>query len=107
MRDCHVVSARQADNGFLDHSQHAALLRTCEACLRDSTTPTLLLFYSHHRPTADLIAKDRGFAELAVSQGWSCERVVEDKNAGPAFPEDSGDLSIRSTVHGFVLRPPR
>lgn len=32
-----------------DHSQHLALLKTCEACLTGAGDPVLLCFYSHHR----------------------------------------------------------
>lgn len=89
-----------------NHSQHLALLKTCETCLTGSASPTLLCFYSHHRPTPELIAKDEGFVALAEARGWKAERVVRNAKAGPAFPEDGGDLSIRSTVHGFRLTPP-
>jgi hypothetical protein len=32
-----------------DHSQHLALLKTCEVCLSESSYPVLLSFYAHHR----------------------------------------------------------
>ncbi|KAK9899677.1 hypothetical protein P389DRAFT_2672 [Cystobasidium minutum MCA 4210] len=89
-----------------NHSQHLALLKTCEACFSGSERPVLLCFYSHHRPTKELIAKDEGFVKLAEERGWKAERVVRKTDAGPAFPEDGGDLAIRSTVHGFKLTPP-
>ncbi|KAL7009350.1 Protein N-terminal and lysine N-methyltransferase efm7 [Cystobasidiomycetes sp. EMM_F5] len=90
-----------------NHSQHSALLKTCQLALAGSTSPAVLLFYSHHRPTTELIAKDRAFVALAEQEGWTAVKVLEDINAGPAFPEDGGDLAIRSTVHGFRLQPPQ
>lgn len=59
------------------------------------------------RPTKELIAKDEGFVQLAQERGWKTSRVVRKTDAGPAFPEDGGDLAIRSTVHGFKLIPPQ
>merc|ERR1711939_159451 len=89
-----------------NHSQHLALLKTCEECLAGSEVPILLCFYSHHRPTPELIAKDEGFVKLAEERGWTSERVMRNTQAGPAFPADAGDLAIRSTVHGWKLVPP-
>ncbi|KAI5478429.1 putative nicotinamide N-methyltransferase [Pseudohyphozyma bogoriensis] len=112
-----------------NHSQHSALLDSCLACLSPLPTPTdttktpyspmqpdidlstpetlatpaLLCFYSHHRPTEELIAADLGFLTTAKAKGWKVERVWKDTGAGPAFPEDAGDLCIRGTVHGWLL----
>ncbi|KAM0755487.1 hypothetical protein T439DRAFT_307900 [Meredithblackwellia eburnea MCA 4105] len=69
----------------------------------DLTQPLILCFYSHHRPTKELIAADVGILEMAKSKGLKVVKVWEDTEAGPAFPEDKGDLSIRSTVHGWAF----
>ncbi|GAA5941074.1 hypothetical protein JCM3775_001298 [Rhodotorula graminis] len=64
-------------------------------------TPAVLCFFSHHRPW--LAQADVGILDLARQAGWACEKVWEDPEAGPAFPEDGGDLAVRSTVHGWMF----
>ncbi|KAL5638701.1 hypothetical protein ACGC1H_003158 [Rhizoctonia solani] len=114
-----------------NHSQHSALLDTCEVALRPArrledvaqgemksadpkklshedggstiTTPCVLVFFSHHRP--QYAARDLNFFEWAKDRGWICEQVVQTKMKA-MFPDDPGDEDIRSTVHGWVLRRP-
>ncbi|ORY75062.1 hypothetical protein BCR35DRAFT_306495 [Leucosporidium creatinivorum] len=114
-----------------NHSQHAALLDSCLSLLSPSltspqsapssteplplplpeidlsenklTTPAVLCFFSHHRPTQQLIEADLGILSLARARGWKVTRVWKDEGAGPAFPEDEGDLCIRGTVHGWAF----
>lgn len=116
-----------------NHSQHEALLDTCLLALNSTpassaispsppnpstekikppsidhslpefTTPAVLCFYSHHRPTEELIAADLGFIVLAKAKGWTVKRIWKDQGAGPAFPEDGGSICIRSTCHGWAL----
>ncbi|KAF5326418.1 hypothetical protein D9611_000484 [Ephemerocybe angulata] len=86
-----------------NHSQHDALLTTCEATTspKSSTTePSVLVFYTHHRP--HLAHRDMEFFSKAESRGWTVEKVVEERFP-PMFPEDSGDETVRSTVHGWRL----
>ncbi|KAG5652001.1 hypothetical protein H0H81_006653 [Sphagnurus paluster] len=50
------------------------------------------------------------FFEKAKVRGWTCEEILTRKFS-PMFPNDSGEESIRSTVHGWRLmrsksRPP-
>ena len=98
-----------------NHSQHAALLDTCLLALNPTpdpstlvapppdpevetinppsidhslpsfTTPAVLCFYSHHRPTEELIAADLGFIVLAKAKGWTVKRVWKDQGAGVSF----------------------
>ncbi|GAA6011503.1 hypothetical protein JCM8202_004051 [Rhodotorula sphaerocarpa] len=116
-----------------NHSQHLALLNTCLSCLAPSLssstaekpspatsiptppaadlssapsssglqTPAVLCFFSHHRPW--LVDADLKILDLARETGWQVQKVWEDPHAGPAFPEDGGDLGIRSTVHGWMF----
>ncbi|GAA6001771.1 hypothetical protein JCM10207_002312 [Rhodosporidiobolus poonsookiae] len=105
-----------------NHSQHAALLNTCLTCLASPSpsssasspalpevdlspatlsTPAVLCFFSHHRPW--LVDADLAILKLAEEKGWKVEKVWEDKEAGPAFPEDDGDLAVRGTVHGYMF----
>lgn len=48
----------------------------------DFATPSLLCFFSHHRPSAELVAADLGFLSLARATGWIVKRVWKDKEAG-------------------------
>jgi len=88
-----------------NHSQHHSLLTTCEESLRaaapDRPAPSLLVFYSHHRPWC--VQADEQFLVIAQQRGWLCSRIIQDHNAGLAFPKDSGDPAIRATVHGWRL----
>ncbi|BGP21680.1 nicotinamide N-methyltransferase [Rhodotorula toruloides] len=108
-----------------NHSQHAALLNTCLSCLSTASpqpllrsqsteappcdlsdrstlsSPAVLCFFSHHRPW--LVEADLAILDLAREKGWKVTKVWEDPEAGPAFPEDGGDLAIRSTVHGWMF----
>lgn len=52
---------------------------------REFNTPALLCFYSHHRPTPELVAADLGFLSLARAKGWTVTRVWKDKEAGVSF----------------------
>ncbi|ODN83464.1 hypothetical protein L202_01601 [Cryptococcus amylolentus CBS 6039] len=96
-----------------NHSQHDALIKTVESTLApapstpsDPTTsaplthPSILVFFTHHRPHlahADLAF----FPRLAESGGgWVYEKVV-DEWAGAMFENDPGDERVRGTVHGW------
>ena len=37
---------------------------------------------------------------------FEVERLVEDRME-PMFPEDPGDVEVRSTIHGFRMRLPK
>ena len=66
-----------------NHSQHDALLATCESALTPSTsessgvTPSVLVFYTHHRP--HLAHRDMEFFSKAEAKGWVVEKVVEER----------------------------
>ncbi|KAF9035162.1 putative methyltransferase-domain-containing protein [Panaeolus papilionaceus] len=88
---------------IFNHSQHNALLKTCEEVLAPSPTakqPCVLVFYTHHRP--HLAHRDMQFFEIARERGWACEEIVT-REFPPMFPDDSGEVSVRSTVHGWRL----
>ncbi|KAG5643666.1 hypothetical protein DXG03_000497 [Asterophora parasitica] len=97
---------------IFNHSQHDALLSTCEAALTTAnntqdqdtaTPPSVLVFYSHHRP--HLAHRDMEFFEQARGRGWHAEEILTRKFT-PMFPNDSGEESVRSTVHGWRLTRP-
>lgn len=113
-----------------NHSQHDALLRTCEEVTAAAAPDAVALcFYAHHRPTAELIQRDERFLQRAQERGWDVELVVENPNAGVslaafefetltgiqadglahcscqlAFPEDGGDATVRATVKGWLMK---
>ncbi|CAE6511628.1 unnamed protein product [Rhizoctonia solani] len=90
---------------IFNHSQHSALLDTCEVALQPArrleevpqsemksadpkklshedrgstiTTPCVLVFFSHHRP--QYAARDLNFFACAKDRGWICEQVVQTK----------------------------
>ncbi|GBE87585.1 Protein N-terminal and lysine N-methyltransferase EFM7 [Sparassis crispa] len=112
---------------IFNHSQHNALLQTCEHALsrsRSSVTPDtpsalhthtppdaakktnktlepcLLVFYTHHRP--HLAHRDMQFFDEARDRGWLCNEILTQKFE-PMFPEDPGEEEVRATVHGWRL----
>ncbi|KAI0825951.1 putative methyltransferase-domain-containing protein [Irpex lacteus] len=113
-----TIFSRQAeisnDQGFdliimsdliFNHSQHEALLRTAELALKPSTSvpspqPSVLVFYSHHRP--HLAHRDMEFFSKAKERGWQCEKILTERFP-PMFPEDPGEEEVRATVHGWRL----
>ncbi|KAJ7504495.1 putative methyltransferase-domain-containing protein [Mycena galericulata] len=84
-----------------NHSQHDALLQTCDNCLAHAEDASVLVFYTHHRP--HLADRDMEFFSKARERGWTCEEVVTRRFA-PMFPEDSGPESVRGTVHGWRVK---
>jgi nicotinamide N-methyltransferase len=85
---------------IFNHSQHAALLSTCERAI--SEHGVALVFHSHHLPQyAD---RDLGFFRMAKERGWEIEQVVEETKYGVMFEEDKGDERLRGTVWGWAMR---
>lgn len=108
-----------------NHSQHGALLDTCLSCLSDTrgdqvepgqptterqvadlsrssfTTPAVLCFFSHHRPTTALIEADLGILRLAEERGWNVERVWLDEQAGVS----ASVMSFRRVGQILILPP--
>ncbi|KAI0088418.1 putative methyltransferase-domain-containing protein [Irpex rosettiformis] len=90
---------------IFNHSQHDALLTTAELALKPSTStstpqPSVLVFYSHHRP--HLAHRDMEFFSKAQERGWACEKILTEQFP-PMFPEDPGEEEVRATVHGWRL----
>lgn len=88
---------------IFNHSQHEALLKTCEEALSSdsaSSHPSVLVFYTHHRP--HLAHRDMSFFTKARERGWRSEEILSE-TFPPMFPEDSGEEAVRSTVHGWRL----
>ncbi|KAF9558440.1 hypothetical protein CPC08DRAFT_810606 [Agrocybe pediades] len=97
--DRHRVSVQDL---IFNHSQHDALLSTCELAVRQSQSgeqvepPCVLVFYSHHRP--HLAHRHMGYFIKVRLRGWACTEIYK-KTFPPMFPEDSGEESVRSMVH--------
>ncbi len=92
---------------IFNHTQHAALLRTCRACLRPQhcetdkrPAPRILVFFSHHRPW--LADRDLGFFALAENEGFVARKRGE-WLMRPMFEVDRGDERVRATVHAYEM----
>jgi len=87
-----------------NHSQHDALLNTCESVISAGSTSAsdacVLVFFTHHKP--HLAHRDMQFFTKAKERGWTCNEFYT-KTFQPMFPDDRGEESIRSTVHGWKL----
>ncbi|KAF9782431.1 putative methyltransferase-domain-containing protein [Thelephora terrestris] len=83
---------------IFNHSEHDGLLRSC-LLLNAHSPPTLLVFFTHHRP--HLATKDMDFFEKTKSH-WIAQEVVK-KTYQPMFVDDPGDMETRSVVHGWKL----
>ncbi|KAJ9096826.1 hypothetical protein QFC21_005097 [Naganishia friedmannii] len=85
---------------IFNHSQHLALLQSCEALITPSTGRAYV-FHSHHLPQYYL--RDLGFFQLAQERGWVVRRVVKE-HRGVMFQEDQGDEEKRATVWGWEMK---
>ncbi|TFK46266.1 hypothetical protein OE88DRAFT_1707695 [Heliocybe sulcata] len=83
-----------------NHSQHDALLKTCNLAVSKSSTACMLVFYTHHRPK--YAQRDLEFFTKARKAGWQCENILT-RRYPPMFPDDHGDEEVRATVHGWRL----
>jgi nicotinamide N-methyltransferase len=61
---------------IFNHSQHDALLDTCERVLSNSPGAGVFVFYTHHRP--HLAHRDMEFFEKARRRGWTTDEIVEE-----------------------------
>ncbi|CAG8567254.1 13988_t:CDS:2, partial [Racocetra fulgida] len=85
---------------IFNHSQHSALLKTCEECL-DIENGQVLVFFTHHRPS--LAYKDMEFFEKAKANGLFRVEKIFETVMKPMFENDSGCDIIRSTIHGYIM----
>jgi nicotinamide N-methyltransferase len=83
---------------IFNHNQHDNLLKSCKEFLN----PGGIVFttYSHH--VVKWAYRDDKFFEIAEEMGFKCEKVFEEK-WDPMFPDDTGDLDVRRTVHGWKM----
>lgn len=86
---------------IFNHSQHLALMRSCESLIdAREGQGTALVFHSHHLP--HWRDRDLGFFTLAKQRGWQVKPVV-DKVMGVQFVDDQGDQSVRERVWGWEM----
>eukprot|EP01012_Entosiphon_sulcatum_P068281 TRINITY_DN98390_c0_g1_i1.p1 TRINITY_DN98390_c0_g1~~TRINITY_DN98390_c0_g1_i1.p1 ORF type:complete len:278 (+),score=47.47 TRINITY_DN98390_c0_g1_i1:37-834(+) len=82
-----------------NYACHRQLLESCRAIL--APAGLVHVVFGHHRPWK--AQDDLNFLSLATSDyGFEVQKVAE-LNVGPMFPEDPGDLAMRSVVHHFTL----
>ncbi|KAJ3344089.1 nicotinamide n-methyltransferase [Gonapodya sp. JEL0774] len=83
---------------IFNHTEHDHLLTSCLACLAPGGTA--FVTFTHHVPKKAHM--DMAFFERARERGFDVTKVFEVK-AQPMFPNDEGDVEMRSTVHGYFL----
>ncbi|RHZ70259.1 hypothetical protein Glove_273g10 [Diversispora epigaea] len=97
-KDSHFDLIIMSDLIF-NHSQHSALLKTCEKCL--DKHGQILVFFTHHKP--HLADRDmKFFEEVQKDNMFKVEKIVEEIMQ-PMFEKDLGSELVRSTVHGYKL----
>ncbi|KAL2919897.1 Protein N-terminal and lysine N-methyltransferase efm7 [Polyrhizophydium stewartii] len=83
---------------IFNHSQHQQLLKTC----RDVLAPGGVVYttFTHH--VVKWAYRDMRFFDIATEQGFKFEKMYEERWQC-MFPEDEGDVDVRSTVHAYKL----
>ena len=81
-----------------NHSEQRHIVDICQKCL--APNGVVYVTFTHHRP--HLIAKDLNFFEIAKEAGFRINRVVNEVMS-PVFPEDGGDVAVRSQVNLITL----
>lgn len=80
---------------LFNHSEHAKLLRSCQALL--APTGTVWCVFTHYLP--ERAAKDRKFLEVAPEYGFGVEWVGQHRFDRLIFEQDKGDPEVRRTCH--------
>ncbi|MCJ1306828.1 nicotinamide n-methyltransferase, partial [Agyrium rufum] len=89
---------------IFNHSEQEKLIATVRQTLRRKKDATALVFYTPHRPW--LMEKDLAFFELARSEGFVVEKLLEEVMEKAMFDNDRGDEITRRTVFGYAFRWP-
>ncbi|KAG1748103.1 hypothetical protein EDB19DRAFT_1893832 [Suillus lakei] len=79
---------------IFNHSQHDALLKSCDMCLASRS--------ANDDASIAPCYRDLEFFRKAQGAGWVCEEIVTRKYP-PMFPEDPGEEEVRATVHGWRM----
>jgi len=85
---------------IFNHSQHTALLNTCQQCLKDDGL--ILVAFSHHRPK--WAERDMNFFTEAAQDPFKFQvKKLFSLKLQPMFEEDFGPEDVRATVHFYQL----
>lgn len=87
---------------LFNHSEHAKLVSTIQQTLARSPQSQALVFFTPYRPW--LIEKDLAFFDLVRENGFTVEKVLEEKMDRVMFENDRGDEELRRTVFGYVVK---
>ncbi|ERS99065.1 hypothetical protein HMPREF1624_04260 [Sporothrix schenckii ATCC 58251] len=89
------------------HAEHSKLAYSVAQTLRNAPDSRAYVFFTSYRPW--LRHKDLAFFEHARDAGLVVEHVLERRLEKPPlfFENDPGDVSVRSTVSGYLLRWPQ
>eukprot|EP00123_Amoebidium_parasiticum_P022300 comp8449_c0_seq1/m.3797 comp8449_c0_seq1/g.3797 ORF comp8449_c0_seq1/g.3797 comp8449_c0_seq1/m.3797 type:complete len:259 (-) comp8449_c0_seq1:422-1198(-) len=85
-----------------NHTQHTAMLHSCDRLLKDGSDAEMYVCFTHHRPQyAD---RDMEFFEKARSPPFNFKVThMFDEKMPPMFPQDPGDETVRGTVHFYRM----
>ncbi|KAH6585465.1 hypothetical protein BASA61_006812 [Batrachochytrium salamandrivorans] len=83
---------------IFNHNQHMNLLKSS----RDMLAPNGVVYttFTHH--VVKWADRDMKFFDLAIEAGFKFEKIYEERWEC-MFPEDDGDVDVRSTVHGYKM----
>ncbi|CAK4032463.1 nicotinamide N-methyltransferase Nnt1 like [Lecanosticta acicola] len=87
---------------LFNHSEHAKLVWSIQQTLNKSSTAQALVFFTPYRPW--LFDKDLAFFDLARTNGFAVEKILEKVLDNVMFEEDHGDELLRRTVFGYRLQ---
>lgn len=86
---------------LFNHSEHQKLITTVDAALKEGSNAKALVFFTPYRPW--LLEKDLAFFDLAKSNGFLVEKVMEKTMEKVMFESDPGDETLRRTVFGYQM----
>jgi nicotinamide N-methyltransferase len=86
---------------IFNHSEHQKLINTVKATLKVGSNAKALVFFTPYRPW--LLEKDLAFFDLARSNGFVVQKIMETTMDKVMFEDDPGDEMLRRTVFGYQL----
>jgi nicotinamide N-methyltransferase len=86
---------------LFNHSEHQKLINTVKATLKAGSNAKALVFFTPYRPW--LLDKDLAFFDLARSNGFLVEKILEKTMEKVMFEADPGDETLRRTVFGYKI----
>jgi nicotinamide N-methyltransferase len=83
---------------IFNHNQHRNMLKSCSEMINENGI--IFTTFTHH--VVKWADRDMKFFEIAKGFGFKNQKIFEQK-WNPMFPDDTGDLDVRSTVFGYLL----